>query len=93
VPASIGFHEVCLYGIDLVGGDDNAVIGCWPMIVRPEGSSPEPLPDGPKSISTVVRNGDACAAADEGKYAKTPVNEIVRCGRTLVAPDLHWGSV
>jgi hypothetical protein len=93
VQASVGFHEVCFYGIDIAGGDENASIGCWPLIVRAPGEGPGPLPDGPKSISAVVVNGDECRAENEGMYALTPVREIVRCFSTLIDPQLRWRSV
>jgi hypothetical protein len=35
VPASPGAHEVCVYGIDQVGGDNNSLVGCSSVFVSP----------------------------------------------------------
>ena len=95
MPASYGFHEVCVYGIDLVdaGGDDNALIGCWPLNVGDGVNLLPPMPDGPRSVARAVVKGQGCDPSDEGKYGLAATREVLRCGRTLIAPDLHWDSV
>jgi hypothetical protein len=85
VPAAPGFHEVCVYGLDAAGGDDNAQIGCWPM--RVPGADPAASP---KFFPATVSVDDPCAPEDEGKYALTSEHMYVRCGTTLAAPTLHW---